>query len=53
MALRVEMVVNRSVGSNEFMQVSHAPEADHCTFSSTHARGGALGVRVIASALPS
>ena len=31
----IEMVVNGSVDSNEFMQGSHAPEADHCPFSSS------------------
>ena len=31
----IEMVVNGSVDSNEFLQVSHAPEADHCPFSSS------------------
>ena len=31
----IEMVVNGSVDSNEFLQGSHAPEADHCPFSSS------------------
>jgi len=31
----IEMVVNGSVDSNEFLQGSHAPEANHCTFSSS------------------
>ena len=35
MALRVEMVVNGSMDSNEFLQGSHAPKADHCPFSSS------------------
>ena len=32
------MVVNGSVDSNEFMQGSHAQEADHCTFSFIYAK---------------
>jgi hypothetical protein len=31
----IEMVVNGSVDSNESLQGSHAPEADHCLFSSS------------------
>ena len=30
----IEMVVNGNVDSNEFLQGSHAPEADHCPLSS-------------------
>ena len=31
----IEMVVNGSVDCNEFLQGSHAPEADHRPFSSS------------------
>ena len=31
----IKMVVNGSVDSNEFLQGSHAPKADHCPFSSS------------------
>ena len=31
----IEMVMNGSVDSDEFLQGSHAPEADHCPFSSS------------------
>jgi len=31
----IEMVVNGSVDSKEFLQGLHTPEADHCTFSSS------------------
>lgn len=29
-SVKIEMVVNGSVDSNEFLQGSHAPEAGHC-----------------------
>ena len=35
MALRVEMVVNGSMDSNESLQVSHTLETEHCSFSSS------------------
>ena len=31
----IEMIVDRRVDGDEFLQGSHAPEADHCTFSSS------------------
>jgi hypothetical protein len=33
MALRVEMVVDRGVDGDEFLQTSHPPEAKHGPFS--------------------
>ena len=35
LAFLVEMIVDRRVDGDEFLQCSHAPEADHRTFSSS------------------
>ena len=35
MSFLVEMVVNRGVDGDEFLQSSPAPEPKHCTFSSS------------------
>ena len=34
-AFLVEMIVDRRVDGDEFLQGSHAPKADHCPFSSS------------------
>ena len=35
-ALRVKVVVNRAMDGGEFLQCSHAPEAQHCPLPSSN-----------------